>query len=95
MKPEMKRTSKTEILIETSRILTVRRRGGQLLTWCKECGARTQMPADEAAALCRVSSRAIYRWVESRQVHFTENAGSLLVCSHSILKSANNSDQTD
>lgn len=93
----MKRTSKTEILVETNRILTIRRDGGLRLSWCKECGTRTRMlTADVAAIVYRVSPRAIYSWVESGQVHYTESAGGLLfVCPDSISKLTIESEPSD
>ena len=93
----MKTRSKTEIIVETSRILTIKRGSRRSLAWCEECGKQARMvTADEAAALCRVTSRAIYRWVESGQVHYSESAGGLLlVCPDSISKLAIESERSD
>lgn len=36
---------------------------------------------DEAAALCAVSTRTIYRWLESESIHFSETGSEgLLIC---------------
>ena len=86
----MKTRSKTEIIVETHRILTIKNGSRRNLARCEECGKQAPMvTVDEAVTLCRVSSRAVYRWVESGQVHYTESpGGSLLVCPDSILKLA-------
>ena len=40
---------------------------------------------DEAAALCEVSTRTIYRWLESGGIHFSETASEgLLICLSSL-----------
>lgn len=40
---------------------------------------------DEAAILAHVSSRSIYRWVETERVHFAETPeGLLLICLNSL-----------
>lgn len=40
---------------------------------------------DEAAALCEVSTRTIYRWLESGTIHFSETASEgLLICLSSL-----------
>lgn len=47
------------------------------------------MTADEAAALTQASSRAIYRLIEARKLHFNETAGqSLLICLNSLCQSS-------
>jgi len=40
---------------------------------------------EEAAALCEVSTRTIYRWLESGAIHFSETASEgLLICLSSL-----------
>lgn len=80
--------TRTEITIETDRILVMSKRRISVLAWCADCGSRTRMVGvDEAARLAGVSSRTIYRWVEADRLHFAEtDEGSLLVCSNSLLK---------
>jgi hypothetical protein len=58
------------------------------MVWCEACGATVEMvTAEQAAALAEVSTRAIYRQVESGQIHFTETAdGQLFVCLNSLSK---------
>ena len=81
----MMRKRRTEITIETERVVVVRRR----LTvgaWCRSCDRQVAMvTVDEAARMAGVSSRTIYRWVEADQLHFNETAeGQLLICTDSL-----------
>jgi excisionase family DNA binding protein len=77
---------RTEITIETNRVLIIRRRRGFIRGWCEGCLAEVQMfTPSEAATLASVSSRTIYRWIEEAKLHFFEEfRGSLLVCSESL-----------
>lgn len=77
---------RTEITIETNRIVVISRRGLSARAWCSACGARVSMvTADEAARLARVSSRTVYAWVEAGRLHFMEiSDGRLLICLDSI-----------
>jgi hypothetical protein len=69
----MKTRSKTEITVETHRILTIRRGGRYRIAYCEECGEQTRMvTVAEATILAGASSRAIYRLIEARQLHFLE-----------------------
>jgi len=78
-------TRRTEITIETSRRLVVRRSGDWQTAWCERCVAEVQMfTPQEAAALMNVSSRSIYQWIERGGVHFLEQPGGLLVCADSL-----------
>ncbi|HWO01051.1 MAG TPA: helix-turn-helix domain-containing protein [Blastocatellia bacterium] len=75
-----------EITIETDRALVIRRRSGWVKAWCRECGKTvTMVTPDEASALAHVSSRTVYRWVETRRLHFAETLdGRLLICLNSL-----------
>ncbi|HET8676997.1 MAG TPA: hypothetical protein VFO63_14475 [Blastocatellia bacterium] len=57
--------------------------------WCSECARPSQMiTPDEAALLSAASARAIYRLIESAELHFLENDGGLvLVCLSSLAES--------
>ena len=79
------RRKRTEITIETERVLVVSR-SNKLITWCGGCGAHVEMlTADEAALLAGVSTRAIFRWAEAGQIHFAETPeGLLLVCPNAL-----------
>ena len=77
---------RTEITIETSRRLIVRRSTRGTTGWCDQCLAQVEMiTPNEAAIMLNVSSRAIYRWVEEACLHFTEDAGgTVLICAASL-----------
>ena len=74
-------TKRTEITIETDRIVVIRGRKVSGSLWCAACAKRSRMVlSEEAATIGRVSSRTVYRWVEAGRVHFFETAeGSLLI----------------
>ena len=82
----MRTTKRTEITIETDRIVVLSRRKVSVVSWCRECNRRVKMvTADEAASIAGVTSRTIYRWVDSEKLHFNETSqGSLLICCESI-----------
>jgi hypothetical protein len=77
---------RTDITIETRRVLLISRPRGSLTAWCSQCAAVVSViTPDEAAILILVSSRTIYRWVESDLLHFIETPeGSLSICFNSI-----------
>ena len=82
----MNTRKRTEITIETNRVLVISKRKISILTWCAECKERVEMvTADEAATLAGVSSRTIYRWADVEKLHFTETSeGRLIICCASI-----------
>ena len=77
---------RTEITIESHRLLIVRRRPAAVRAWCEGCLAEVTMIAPSAAAAAAgVSSRTIYRWIEEARIHFREDFGGLLfVCAGSL-----------
>ncbi|MGH9901185.1 MAG: hypothetical protein ACRD68_05015 [Pyrinomonadaceae bacterium] len=78
---------RTVITVETRRLTVVRAgRCPPVLAWCERCGGRVRMVTPEqAAALAGTRPRAIYRRVESGDLHFVETgAGALLICSGSL-----------
>ena len=85
----MRTTKRTEITIETDRILVLSKHKVSIVSWCRECRQQIKMvTVDEAAIIAGVSPRAIYRRVEAQAVHFLERAdGLLLICPKSLLKS--------
>ena len=82
----MKNRTRTEITIETERVLIIRKRKRSVLTWCSTCAQQVPMvKVDEAATIAGVSSRTLYRWVEAEKVHFAETPeGLLLICLSSL-----------
>ena len=83
---------RTEITVETHRLLVIRRRRGSVRGWCGRCLAEVEMiTPNEAALLASVSSRTIYRWIEEAKLHFSEElSGSLLVCVDSFARRNSN-----
>jgi hypothetical protein len=79
------RSKRTEITIETERMLIVSS-PRKANSWCAACNAQAEMvPVDEAAILQGVDLRTIFRWVESGRIHFNETPrGSLLICLRSL-----------
>jgi len=77
---------KTEISIEYEEVVLIRDRKHPLVRWCADCRKRVLMvEASDAARLAGISTRALYRSIESGQVHFTEAPdGSVLICESSV-----------
>ena len=59
---------------------------------CGKCAEPSGMiTPDEAAAVCEVSTRTVYRWLEGGAIHFSETAaGGLLICLSSLAATAMN-----
>jgi len=78
---------RTEITVETDRVLIIRWDHTSVHTWCALCAEQVKMlTAEGAAAAAGVSLRAICRRVESGQLHFSETPdGQLLICLNSLL----------
>jgi len=83
----VKKIRRTEITVETHRILMVRAGLVAIEGWCPECGSQVRMlTAEEAARVGGVSARSIYRWLEAGKLHFTEAGSGVLVCLNSLFK---------
>ena len=83
----MRRKKKTTIVtVEARERTTIRRGARQMIAWCDQCGAEVSMVTpNEAAALAGTEARAIFRGVESGDVHFIETGeGALLICAQSL-----------
>ena len=82
----MKTRTKTEITVETQRILTIKGGSRYRLAGCEKCGKQVRMvTADEAAILAGVSPRSIYQLIEARELHFVETADQVVfVCLNSL-----------
>ena len=82
----MKR-KRTEITIEVEEVIhAVNHRRRLTRAWCPACGSEAPMfTPEQAAAMARVTVRAVNRRVEDGSVHFLETAdGRLLVCVNSL-----------
>ncbi|MEK6280727.1 MAG: hypothetical protein AABN95_10275 [Acidobacteriota bacterium] len=78
---------KTEITIQTRRVLIVRRPSGTTRLQCHHCGPSVEMlPAGEAAAVTSFTERAVFQLAEKGHLHSTETPdGRLFVCLNSLL----------
>ncbi|PWT92616.1 MAG: hypothetical protein C5B55_06010 [Blastocatellia bacterium] len=77
---------RTEITVETRRLLVIQRSNRSMLLWCDDCLANVQMfTPSQAAQVAGVTTRAIYRQIEQARIHFIEDtSGFVLVCSRSL-----------
>ncbi len=77
---------RTEIIVETERVIVVPQATAPLHLWCHSCSARVEMVTPEQAArLLQVTPRVVYRWVEAQLLHFLEEPdGRVLICRNSL-----------
>jgi hypothetical protein len=62
---------RTEVFIETSEILIIKRNRTFVRTWCKDCEREVSMlPLQEAALLTGYDVKAIYSMIENQHIHF-------------------------
>ena len=75
-----------EITVEKHRLVVLSRGNQSITAWCEACCEQVQMVTpDEAAQLCRVSTRKVYSLLETERLHFTETEkGFALICLQSI-----------
>ena len=80
----MKRKRRVEIVVETRRVVTLRKPAPTHAPLCGLCSGPL-VPSEVAVTVTGLSSRAIHRLVEAGEVHFAETpAGALLVCPNSF-----------
>lgn len=95
LNPDRKAVAKTkrriEITVERHRRIVLSQRNQPMTAWCEACCAHVRMVTpDEAAQLCNVSTRTIYRRIETDRLHFTEtDRGFSLVCLQSVQDNGN------
>jgi hypothetical protein len=79
---------RTEITVETDRVLIIRRRR-TLRAWCQECGGEVEMVSlAEEQALTEVSGQEFHESAETHRWHFAEDREeTCLVCLESLRKS--------
>lgn len=77
---------RTEIIVETERVIIIPSPTVPFYLWCDACSMQTEMVTPEqAAALVRVTPRTVYRWIEAQLLHFVEEPdGRLLICRNSL-----------
>jgi hypothetical protein len=77
---------RTEIIVETERIIVIPPPTASVLIWCQHCSAQVEMlTPEQAATLLQVTPRAVYRWLETELLHFLEEPdGRVLICRNSL-----------
>lgn len=77
---------RTEIIVETERLIITSPPATSFHLWCEACSARVEMmPPEQAATLIQVTPRVVYRWVEAQLLHFIEEPdGRVLICRNSL-----------
>jgi len=87
----VKKTRRTEKLIEIHEFYAIRTASGSLPALCTDCTTPDgiMLPPDHAALLSHVPTRVIYRLVETGSIHYREKPdGSLLVCVRTLVAAA-------
>ncbi|MFN7930112.1 MAG: hypothetical protein U0Y68_19740 [Blastocatellia bacterium] len=80
----MTQKRKIEITVE-NRTMVFRRTSTRVLTSCPHCAANVLLTPDEAATIARTTTRTIFHWIETGQLHFVETEkGQTLVCPNSL-----------
>ena len=84
----MSRKKRTEVTVETERILVIRRRYRAVEAWCEVCNdAVVMIRPDQAAAVSGRGLRMIFSDIELGALHFIEQPdGMILVCLKSLLE---------
>ena len=80
---------RTEIIIETERVLFISsRRSADTLVWCEPCGRLLPMlTAEETATVLRLSVEEVLRMLEDGQLHSVQlTGGRLRICPNSLLR---------
>jgi len=84
----MRPRERTEITIETERMIILRRRQSTRV-WCRECGREVEMVAPEqAAALTGITTTKLENCSETQNWHCVKaQDGSFRICLESLLNS--------
>lgn len=63
--------NRTEVFIETSEVLIIKRKRTFVRSWCKDCEREVNMlPLKEAALLTGHDVKAIHTMMENQHIHF-------------------------
>jgi hypothetical protein len=63
--------TRTEVFIETSEILIIKRKRNFVRTWCESCGQEVStLPLPEAALLTGHDVQAIHSLMKNQHIHF-------------------------
>lgn len=78
---------RVEIITVTEREFLVLRRVGSMRGWCSRCGVEAvRITPEEAAAICDVSLRTVYGWIEAGEAHCEEGMNlSARICLASLI----------
>ena len=78
--------TRTEVFIETSEILIIKRNRTFVRAWCEDCEREVSMlPLQQAALLTGHSVEAIRSMMEKRHIHFRyQNLESPRICLRSL-----------
>jgi len=79
---------RTQCSVEIDDVFVIQRLGRSIESWCPGCGQMsTHVTPEDAAILMGIGPRAIYRMVESGEIHCGEaHKDLLLVCLGSLLE---------
>lgn len=81
------RVRRTEVVIETHQIVSIRVGGSRLPAWCTLCAGRSNMiTQNEAAALRQVSPDTITRWLDTIPMHTEMTDGQIFICLASLFQ---------
>ena len=85
---------RTEITIETERIVVFEGGREDVAQRCEKCGTESRLIAHDAAAALGVTPQAILRWAEAGGLHFAKGADTApLLCLNSLLRDESHSTQ--
>jgi hypothetical protein len=83
----VKRTTRTEIRVETYELMAIRKCGGLAQGWCERCCKRVAMLALEGITRAGLSQDAIYQQAEAGRLHFIKASQSpLYICLNSLME---------
>lgn len=83
----MAKSNRTEKTVEIHEFFVIRTASGSLPALCAKCstGDAIMLSPEQAASIRAVPVRTIYRWVESKLIHYRETPDrSLSVCMRSL-----------
>jgi hypothetical protein len=76
---------RTEITIETERVLVVSQRREKAILWCSDCDTRVSMlTVDEAALAISTTPVVIFKLAAAGKLHFAARDGRQFICPNSL-----------
>jgi len=88
---------RTESSVEIDDVFVVKRLGRSVEGWCTGCGVQaTLVTPEDAAMLTGMETRAVYRLIESGEIHWADGPERLvLICLGSLLDHAGQTRASD